>query len=174
MRSFSFSNFDATRRRNLAGSIKSMAFVKLGVAGVLFLLNPFLGIWVGTAGLVTAGIAGCMRLPDVILRPKFQRARNTELRIKVFRSVRVHNHARAYRRSASRPALAVAGGGDDSDGGSESDSGEPPGPSYPFHVTPFQNFYRKSNSFLSPLRLGYALDCWCSLCCHCPAKGVLS
>ena len=171
MRSFSFSNFDAKRRRELAGDIKIMVIVKMSIAGVLFLVNPFLGIWVGTAGLMLGGIVGGMRLPDVISRPNFRQAKDTGLRFKVFRRAHVHNHARAQR-SASRPSFAHASGGDDSDGGSESDSGDPPGPNFSFPVTPSQNFYRKPNSFISPWRLRHTLGCWRLLCRQCPSKEV--
>ena len=173
LRSFSFSNFDAKRRRKLAEDIKSLAFVKMGIAGLLFLTNPFLGIWVGTAGLMLGGLAGGMRLPDVNLRPNSRLVKNIALRVKVTRSGRVRNNARA-RRSASRPCIDNSSGGDDSGGGSESDSGDPPGPSFSFPVTPFQNFYRKANSFLSPWHLNYALGCWRLLCHQSPAKGALA
>ena len=170
MRGFSFSNFDAKRRRKLAEDIKSLALVKLGISAVLFLLNPFLGIWVGTAGLMLGGLAGGVRLSGAILRPSFRRIKNTGFRVKVFRQARVINRARAYRRGASRAA--VAGGGKDSgDGGSESDSGDPPGPDFSFPVTLFQKIYRKPNSLLFPWRAlpvlawrGRGSGCWRLLC----------
>ena len=147
----------------MAGSIKSMAFVKLGIAGVLFLINPFLGFWVGTAGMMTVGLAGGVRLIPTFDRKVNRCSQNTGLRLKTFRRIRVHNHTRAYR-SASRPSFTHAAGGDDSDGGSKSDSGDPPGPNLPFLVTPSQNFYRNPDSFLSPWRVLFGFGCWCLSC----------
>ena len=104
------------------------------------------------------------------LAAKFWRIKNTEFRVKVFRQARVINRARAYRRGASR--VAVAGGSKDSgDGGSESDSGDPPGPGFSFPVALFQKIYRKSNSLLFPWRVlpvlawqGRSSGCWRLLC----------
>jgi hypothetical protein len=103
------------------------------------------------------------------LRPKAKtdrrifRPRNTGLRLKAaFRRVCVRAHFRAYR-SAQRPSFACASGSDDS-GGSESDSGDPPWPDFPFlvvfFVVPFQNFAQKLNRFLSPWRSSDAPGCW--------------
>ena len=175
MRCFSFSNFDAERRRNLANDFKAMAILKMAIAVTLSWINPFLGAWIGAAGLMSAGLAGGLRLPGVISRSNFRRAKSTSFRVKVIRHVNVHNHARAYR-SAPRSALTHASEGDGSDGGdSESDSGDPsdpPGLKLSFPVTQFQNFDRKQNNFLSPWRLSYAPNCWCLPCCQNQAKGV--
>ena len=171
MRGFSFSNFDAERRRKVAKDIKSMAFVKLGIAGLLFLINPFLGVWVGSAGLMLGGLAGGMSFVPAFAGKANSYYRNTGLRQKAFRQVRVCNYSRA-RRSASRSTFAKASGGDSSDGGSESDSGDPPGPSFSFPVTPIQYFYKKTNSFISPWRLRYVLGCWHLFCRSCQARGV--
>jgi len=84
LRGFSFSNFDAKRRRKLAEDIKSLALVKLGISAVLFLLNPFLGIWVGTAGLMLGGLAGGVRLSGAILRPSFGELRTQNFASKYF------------------------------------------------------------------------------------------
>jgi len=170
LRSFSFSNFDAKRCQKLVEDIKAMALVKMGIAGVLFLINPFLGIWLGTAGLMLGGFAGGVRLSYAISQHNF-RAKNTGVRAQIIRSMHVHNHARDYRRGASSTAIA-GGGSDDSDGGSDPDSSDPPGPNLSFLVTPFHNSSLKPNSFLSPWRLGYVLDCWRLLCHLCSAKGV--
>ena len=175
MRYFSFSNFEVERRRNLAKDFQAMAVVKMGIAVALSCINPFLGAWIGAAGLMSAGLAVGIRMPDVISRPNFRRTKNTGFRVKVIRHVNVHNHARAYR-SAPRPALAHASGDDGSDGGgSESDSGDssdPPRLIFSFPVTQFQNFNRKQNSFLSPWRLSYAPTCRCLPCRQYLAKGV--
>ena len=173
MRGFSFSNFDAERRRKLAKDIKSMAFVKMGIAVALFLMNPFLGVWVGSAGLMLGGLAGGMRFVPAFGGKTNKCSRNTGLRLKTFRQVRVCNYSRA-RRSASRPAFTSASGGDSSDGGSESDSGDPPGPSFPFLVKPFQYFYRKPNSFISPWHVLRGFGCWHLSCNNSFLRGVLA
>ena len=179
MRGSSFSNFDTNRKQELTESFKLMALVKLGIAGVLFLISPFLGIWVGSAGLALGGLAGGIRLMPAFGGRASKCFQNTGLRLKLFRQVRVSNRARTARssRSASRPAFSNASGGDDSGGDSESDSGDS---SYPlelnisFPVTPFQELYRKLNSFLFPWSLSYDHDCWRLPCHQCPTKGVLS
>ena len=159
LRGLSFASFDTERRRKLSKDIKSLAVVKLGIAGVLFFINPLLGFWFGTAGFMTAGLAGGVRLIPTFDRKVNRCSHNTGLMLKTFRRIRIHNHTRAYR-SASRPAFASASGGDDSGGGAESDSGDPPGPNLPFPVTPFQNFSRKSDSFLSPWHVLCGFGCW--------------
>jgi hypothetical protein len=70
-------------------------------------------------------------------------------------------HARSHRR-ASRSAFSSAASKNSSDDG-ESDSSDPPGPSY--SVTPFQTFYRKPNSFSSLWRFLRGPGCWCMRFC---------
>jgi hypothetical protein len=171
LHNFSLSNFDATRRRKIEYDLKSLAIVKLGISAALFLINPFLGIWVGTASLMLGGLAGGIHLSGVIFQPNIRRVNNTGLRIKVFRSARIHNRARAYR-SASRSSFAHASGGDDSGGDSESDSGDPPEHGISFPVTPFEYFYRKTDNSLLPWHVLYASDCWYLTCCKYPVEVV--
>ena len=176
MQRFSFSYFDTKRRHNLAKDFKTMAAVKLGIALLLSSVSPFLSIWVGAAGLMSAGLAGGMRLPDFISRHNFRIVKNAGLRAKVFRRTHVRNHARAYR-SAPRPAFAGASRGDDSGGGSESDSGpsdsDPPGFIFSLLVIPFQSIYRKSNSFQFLCRVLSGFGCWRLFCHINTAKVVL-
>ncbi len=165
MKAFSRSNFDAKRRQKLARDFQIGAFVQLGIAVLLFFANPFLGIWLGTSGAMFGGLAGGMRLPDFMPQSKFRRIKNAALRLKTFRSVRSHNHARGYH-SVSRPACARASGDDSSGGGSDSDSGDPPEPGFTFPVTPSNNFtYKKTDSFLPPWRFLYGPGC-CRMDCN--------
>jgi hypothetical protein len=179
LQGFSFSNFDTIRQRYIVTNFLVMAIAKIGIAGILFLINPFLGIWVGSAGLALGGLAGGIRLMPTFGGKASKCFQNTGLRLKLFRQVRISNRARTARssRSASRPAFTNASGGDDSGGDSESDSGDSsdqPGLNLSFHVTPFQELYRKLNSFLSLRRLSCDLGCWRLPCHQCPTKGVLS
>lgn len=164
MRGFSFSNFDEKREQKLVQDFKSLAIAKLGIAGVLFLINSLLGLWVGTAGLMVGGLAGGVHLSGTVLRSNFRRVNSTGFRVKAFRQVRTPNRARAYRRGTSRTAGGKSGGSSGDDGGDS--GGDPPSSNtYPFLVTPFQNFYRKLNSVLLPWRVWCCLGCWC-LPCH--------
>jgi len=161
LRGFSFSNYNAERRQQLNSDFKSLAKVKLGIATGLFFINPFLGLWVGMAGLMLVGLAGGVRLSDAVLRSNFRRVNSVKLRVKVFRQART-NRARAYRRGASRTvADRGSGDADGDDGGSDSDSGgDPPDcNTYPLLVAPFPIFLQKKNhSFSWHVLCG--LGCW--------------
>ena len=134
LRNFKRSNFNAERRRKIYEDLKSLALVKLAIAVVLFLVNPFLGIWLGTSGLMIGGLAGSARLIPAFSGKTNKCYRDTGLHVKVFHNTHIRNHARAYRRSSSRPAF--TGGSDDAGGGSESDSSDPSGHSFSF-LLPF-------------------------------------
>jgi len=171
---FSFSNFDAKRRQRLAKDFRTLAIAKLGIAAGLFFINPFLGIWLGTSALMLGGFAGGVRLLPTFNGRTSKGSRNTGRQFKISGRVSGRNHTRAYRcRSVSRTAFAN-GGGNDSDGGSESDSGDPPKYSFSFPVTQFQKIYRKRNSyFLTLWRILRAFDSWRLLRCQCSLEAVI-
>lgn len=129
--------------------------VQVAVGGLLCLLSLPLGIWIGTAGLMLGGLAGGVRLLPTFGGKGNKYSQNKGLRLKTFRQIHIRNrnHARAYRRSSSRPAF-TGGGSDDSDGGSDSDQGDPPKHSLSF-VIPFIIFskIKKTNNFSSSRHL---------------------
>ena len=174
MRNISSLHFNTARKLKIVKDFITIVITKLGVAGVLYFINPFLGIWLGTSALMLGGFAGGVRLLPTFNGRTSKGSRNTGRQLKISERVSGRNHARSYRRSgASRPAFAGGGGGD-SDGGSESDSGDPAGanllfpPFLSFPVTQFQKFYRKRNSyFLISRCILYTLGSWRLLSCHC-------
>ena len=144
MQNISTSYFDKKRQQEVSKFFGKSAIAQFAMGGMLCFLSLPLGIWIGTAGIMLGGFAGGVRLLPTFNKGTSRYSKNTGLRLKTSRSTRVRNHARAYRRSASRSAF--AGGKNSSGGDSESGPGDPPGTELSFLVTLFQKFYQKLNS----------------------------
>ena len=161
LHSFSVSNFTPKRSEELFGMFGKTAAVKLFVA---FLALPFLGsffaIWIGTSGLLFAGLAGSVRLSGCFLRSRERRLDSHAKKICGFNRMfytpaRVRTCARS-RRSASRPSFSTAKTGSDDGESDQGDSSEPPSPAIPPAISQSQKIQSlkglKSNKFLPPWR----------------------